>query len=103
MHIILYSRSAQDVPGTSRMSPGACMQVVKAVVEAHESGELGKALEEGEPGFKAWLKAMGKAQGRKGKRLFMPVRVALTGSMHVSIHGAQIDISLTAAGVSCSI
>lgn len=25
-----------------------------------------------------WLKALGKEQGRKGKRLFMPMRIALT-------------------------
>lgn len=25
-----------------------------------------------------WLKAVGKEQGRKGKRLFMPMRIALT-------------------------
>ena len=52
---------------------------------AHDSGELAGALQEGEPGFKKWLKALGKEQGRKGKRLFMPTRVALTGSMAVGI------------------
>ena len=30
----------------------------------------------------AWIKSLGKAQGRKGKRLFMPLRIALTGNMH---------------------
>lgn len=58
-------------------------QVVKAIVDAHGSGELASALKDGEPGFGKWLKALGKEQGRKGKRLFMPTRVALTGSMHV--------------------
>ncbi len=28
-----------------------------------------------------WVMSVGKAQGRKGKRLFMPMRVAFTGSM----------------------
>lgn len=32
--------------------------------------------------FKAAMKAAGKASGRKGKTLFMPVRVKLTGLMH---------------------
>lgn len=54
-------------------------------MEAYESGELQEALKEGEPGFKKWLKALGKAQGRKGKRLFLPTRVALTGSMSVRL------------------
>ena len=30
------------------------------------------------PGVQKWLKAVGKEQGRKGKRLFMPMRIALT-------------------------
>ena len=50
---------------------------------AHGSGELQKALEGGEEGFKKWLKAVGKTQGRKGKRLFLPTRLALTGSLAV--------------------
>ena len=29
-----------------------------------------------------WLTGMGKAQGRKGKRLFLPVRIACTGRLH---------------------
>ncbi len=29
-----------------------------------------------------WIKALGKAQTCKGKRLFMPVRIAVTGNMH---------------------
>ena len=64
---------------------GAVAQVVKAIVAAHDSGELARALQDGESGFKKWLKALGKEQGRKGKRLFMPTRVALTGSMAVGI------------------
>ena len=28
-----------------------------------------------------WIKGVGKAQGRKGKRLFMPMRIAFTGRM----------------------
>jgi glutamyl-tRNA synthetase len=33
-------------------------------------------------GFKSAIQATGKAQGRKGKELFMPVRAALTGRTH---------------------
>lgn len=60
-------------------------QIVTAIVKAHESGELEAALTNGEDGFKQWLKAMGKAQGRKGKRLFLPTRLALTGSLSVRL------------------
>lgn len=38
-----------------------------------------QAIEAGE--FKKWIKALGKANDCKGKRLFMPVRIALTGQM----------------------
>jgi glutamyl-tRNA synthetase len=30
---------------------------------------------------KKWIKDLGKAKGLKGKRLFMPIRIALTGQM----------------------
>ena len=50
---------------------------------AWESGELQSALESPDA-YKTWVKALGKAQKRKGKRLFMPLRVALTGNTHVS-------------------
>lgn len=60
-------------------------EVVAAVLAAADSGELAAAAAAGGPGgdggeaYKAWAKAVGKATGRKGKRLFMPLRVALTG------------------------
>lgn len=57
-------------------------QVVDAALAAYESGELNKAVSEGPDGYKTWLKAIGKDQKRKGKRLFMPMRVAFTGSQH---------------------
>lgn len=57
-------------------------QVANAAIEAQESGALQEALKDGPAGFKKWLKALGKEQGRKGKRLFMPMRIALTGADH---------------------
>ena len=53
--------------------------IVDAVVAGFESGELVKSIETGE--FKAFVNAVGKKLDRKGKRLFMPFRVALTGRM----------------------
>lgn len=57
------------------------MQVVGAVLAAADSGELAAAVAAGHDGYKKWCNALGKAQKRKGKRLFMPLRVALTGRM----------------------
>jgi len=53
--------------------------IVDAVVAGFESGELVKSIETGE--FKAFVNAVCKKLDRKGKRLFMPFRVALTGRM----------------------
>ena len=64
------------------LSRGCACQVAEAVVAAHESGELQSALETPDA-YKAWVKGLGKSQKRKGKRLFMPLRVALTGNTHV--------------------
>lgn len=57
-------------------------QIVDAALAAYDSGELTSALATGVDGYKTWLKGVGKAQGRKGKHLFMPMRVAMTGSQH---------------------
>lgn len=54
-------------------------EVARAVVDAADSGALAAAVAAGADGYKAWVKEVGKAQGRKGKRLFMPLRLALTG------------------------
>lgn len=56
-------------------------EVAAAVVAAYESGELASAVASGHDGFKKWINGVGKEQKRKGKRLFMPARIALTGRM----------------------
>lgn len=48
------------------------------MLAADESGELAAAVAGGHDTFKKWINGVGKAQKRKGKRLFMPMRVALT-------------------------
>lgn len=55
-------------------------EVASAVLSAYDSGDLAQAVA-AEGGFKKWANALGKAQKRKGKRLFMPLRIALTGRM----------------------
>ena len=39
---------------------------------------------------KEWINVIGKATGRKGKRLFMPVRLAVTGNLAGPDIGAQV-------------
>lgn len=68
------------------------VQVAQAVVAAFDSGELAAAVAEGADAYKGWVKGLGKAQKRKGKRLFMPLRVALTGTSHVRLHPHLINI-----------
>lgn len=57
------------------------VEVARAVLAGYDSGELTEAVGAGPDGFKKWVNGVGKAQGRKGKRLFMPARIALTGRM----------------------
>ena len=80
-----------NMTGLSVLAKWVCMQgsctgaaqVASAVVEAFDSGELPRVVAEGGDAYKGWVKALGKAQKRKGKRLFMPLRLALTGTTHV--------------------
>ena len=51
-----------------------------ALLAAYESGTFPEPSSETFPAeFKALVKAIGKDLGRKGKGLFMPMRIALTG------------------------
>ncbi|KAF3434917.1 hypothetical protein FNV43_RR22004 [Rhamnella rubrinervis] len=53
-----------------------------SLVAAYDSGELLSALEGGHAGWQKWVKSFGKSLKRKGKSLFMPLRVLLTGKLH---------------------
>eukprot|EP00891_Asterochloris_glomerata_P008916 jgi/Astpho2/8916/Aster-02603 len=55
-------------------------EVVDAALAAYDSGKLAEAVKDGPEGYKQWIKGVGKEMGRKGKRLFMPMRIAFTGS-----------------------
>lgn len=57
-------------------------EVASGLISAYDSGELGQALAEGHDGWKKWVKSFGKTHKRKGKSLFMPLRVLLTGKLH---------------------
>ncbi|KAK1394626.1 Glutamate--tRNA ligase [Heracleum sosnowskyi] len=52
------------------------------LLAAYDSGELFDALDQGKPGWQKWVKSFGKSVKRKGKSLFMPLRVLLTGKLH---------------------
>jgi len=56
-------------------------EIVGAILAAYDAGELQAAIDGGHDAWNNWIKGMGKNLKRKGKRLFMPVRVALTGTM----------------------
>ncbi|CAI0453504.1 unnamed protein product [Linum tenue] len=57
-------------------------EVAEKLLAAFDSGELITALEGGHSGWKSWVKDFGKSTKRKGKSLFMPLRVLLTGKLH---------------------
>jgi glutamyl-tRNA synthetase len=58
-------------------------ELASIVVAAYDDGTLpiGQDGEEHIAAWKKWLKATGKSTGRKGKKLFHPIRLALTGKM----------------------
>lgn len=64
--------------------------VAESLLAAYDSGELVAALKEGIPGWQKWVKAFGKSLKRKGKSLFMPLRVLLTGKLHGPDMGESI-------------
>ncbi|KAL5976924.1 Glutamate--tRNA ligase, chloroplastic/mitochondrial [Asimina triloba] len=65
-------------------------EVAASLLSAHESGEFCSALEGGHAGWQKWVKSFGKSMKRKGKSLFMPLRVLLTGKLHGPDMGAGI-------------
>ncbi|KAM7482828.1 hypothetical protein LguiB_007411 [Lonicera macranthoides] len=74
-------------------------EVVSGLLAAYDSGELLHALEEGQAGWQKWVKSFGKSLKRKGKSLFMPIRVLLTGKLHGPDIGASV-LLLHRAGTS---
>lgn len=65
-------------------------EVVEALLSAYDNGELQNALDNGSSGWQKWVKSFGKALKRKGKGLFMPLRVLLTGKLHGPDMGTTI-------------
>ncbi|XP_011088729.1 glutamate--tRNA ligase, chloroplastic/mitochondrial [Sesamum indicum] len=65
-------------------------EVAANLLAAYDSGDLSSALEEGSAGWQKWVKSFGKSLKRKGKSLFMPLRVLLTGKLHGPDMGAGL-------------
>ncbi|XP_027089257.1 glutamate--tRNA ligase, chloroplastic/mitochondrial-like isoform X2 [Coffea arabica] len=64
--------------------------VAASLLAAFDGGELLGALEEGQSGWQKWVKSFGKSLKRKGKSLFMPLRVLLTGKLHGPEMGSTV-------------
>lgn len=62
---------------------GGFKELATIALGAYDSGELpiGEDGDEHKAKWKKWVKTTGKEIGRKGKRLFHPLRLALTGKM----------------------
>lgn len=71
--------------------------LASAISESVSKGEFPADMtaDSFEKDFKDWINALGKTTGRKGKRLFMPVRLALTGNLA----GPDIGLQLKAVGL----
>ncbi|KAK6118702.1 hypothetical protein DH2020_047559 [Rehmannia glutinosa] len=65
-------------------------EVAASLLIAYDRGEFNSALEEGNAGWQKWVKSFGKSLKRKGKSLFMPLRVLLTGKLHGPDMGAGL-------------
>ena len=75
--------------------------LVTRFVSDYNSGSFptGKEGEEFEAAFKSYIKALGKEFGIKGKGLFHPLRLALTGRMSGPDVGDQVKLLALADGV----
>ncbi|GAB2267563.1 Glutamate--tRNA ligase, chloroplastic/mitochondrial [Dionaea muscipula] len=74
-------------------------EVASSLLAAYDNGELSNALEEGHAGWQSWVKSFGKSLKRKGKSLFLPLRLLLTGKLHGPDMGLSV-VLLHRAGIS---
>lgn len=96
----LASEEAQELMGEE----GGFGELAKVVLKAYDAGELplGDAGEEHSALWKKWIKSTGKSVGRKGKRLFHPIRLALTGKMSGPDVGEILKVLLLAEREGCA-
>lgn len=67
-------------------------EVAAALAASFDEGGLHAAIEGGHDAWKKWATSIGKPLKRKGKRLFMPIRILLTGSMQGPDVGATLAL-----------
>lgn len=67
-------------------------EVAEAILNAYDSGEVQNAIKSGHDDWQKWVKGVGKSLKRKGKRLFMPIRLLLTGKTVGPDIGSAIDL-----------
>ncbi|KAJ6708301.1 GLUTAMATE--TRNA LIGASE [Salix viminalis] len=77
-------------PEGKAMVENKLSELSSALLAAYDNGELSNALEEGHSGWQKWVKSFGKSLKLKGKSLFMPLRVLLTGKLHGPDMGSSI-------------
>ena len=85
--------------------PDNFVAVGHAMVEAYRGGTLPDPAADGFDGaWKAWAKGVGKQLGVKGKGLFLPLRVAATGSLSGPDIPAQLrTVALAGGQVACPV
>jgi glutamyl-tRNA synthetase len=87
-------------PHVSEILDDSYDTVVNALLRDFDSGVLPTGSEENfSELWKAYMKSLGKELGRKGKRLFHPVRLALTGAMSGPDVGEQLQLLSACNGV----
>eukprot|EP00322_Chrysochromulina_rotalis_P027368 CAMPEP_0115855070 /NCGR_PEP_ID=MMETSP0287-20121206/14355_1 /TAXON_ID=412157 /ORGANISM="Chrysochromulina rotalis, Strain UIO044" /LENGTH=570 /DNA_ID=CAMNT_0003309217 /DNA_START=11 /DNA_END=1723 /DNA_ORIENTATION=+ len=75
------------------LEDGSVLEVGRALLAAHAAGELPELTSDNfEAEWKEWVKVTGKALGRKGKGLFMPMRIVTTGRMAGPDIPAQLQV-----------
>ncbi|XP_020575969.1 glutamate--tRNA ligase, chloroplastic/mitochondrial isoform X1 [Phalaenopsis equestris] len=87
-------------PLESTLASAECKPIVEdnlfdlatSLLSAYDSGDLLEALKDGPAGWQKWVKNFGKQLKRKGKSLFMPLRLLLTGKLHGPEMGGSISL-----------
>lgn len=87
-------------PHVSEIMDDDFQSVVQAIIKDFDSGKLPSGSEQNFAElWKAYVKGLGKELGRKGKRLFHPLRLALTGGMSGPDVGEQLQLVSAGTGV----
>ncbi|KAE9611168.1 hypothetical protein Lal_00012037 [Lupinus albus] len=83
LHLTLQSQDAEPVLQDN------LSEFSGSLLGAYDNGDLVSALES-QASWQKWVKEFGKSLNRKGKSLFMPIRLLLTGKLHGPDLGASV-------------